>query len=161
MGTNRRRTRRARRNRARRNHGAEAVVIRDSGEFERILYGQAEGGPPPAFATAAEQTWLEIIAERPDLRDAVAWNKTTTAPVLAVLARDPDVRIRSTIARTRRISLDVFHILARDPSEDVRATLVDHPKLPVEIRDILMKDASPWVQHSIAEAGWGSATVDQ
>lgn len=152
MGTNRRRTRRARRNRARRNHGAEAVVIRDSGEFERILDGQAEGGPPPAFATAAEQTWLEIIAERPDLRDAVAWNKTTTAPVLAVLARDPDERIRGIIARTRRISLEIFHILAGDPSEDVRATLVDHPRLPDEIRNILMRDASPWVRQSFARS---------
>ena len=159
MATNRRRNRRARRNRARREPEAAAVVIHDAADLERVIAGRAEGGPDGSFATATEQTWLKIIAERPDLRDAVAWNKTATAPILAVLAQDPDERIRYFIARTRRISLDVFHILARDPSEDIRATLVDHPKLPDEIKEILLRDASPWVRHSIAQAGWGSEPV--
>ena len=64
MVTDRRRTRRARRNRSRRNGEGAAEVIHNSADLERVLAGQAEGGPPPAFATASEQTWLEMIADR-------------------------------------------------------------------------------------------------
>lgn len=161
MATNRRRSRRARRDRARRTPEAVAVVIHDVADLERLIADEMEGGPRVAFATATEQIWLKIIAERPDLRDAVVWNKTTTAPVLAVLAQDPDQSIRHFIARTRRISPEVFHILAQDPSEDVRATLVDHPKLPDEIKKILLRDTSPWVRRAIAQRRWGSGPVDE
>ena len=46
---------------------------------------------------ASEATWRQVIADHPELRTWVAHDKTVPLPILAVMAADPDVMVRSKV----------------------------------------------------------------
>lgn len=131
----------------------ENQMLTDAAEVERQLLC---GDSSFAFVRATEDLWLALIESRPDLRLHIAFNKTTTEPVLMRLAQDPDPRVRNRIAMTRRLTLPIFQMLARDASEDIRGTVVFNPKLPDEVKAVLRRDPSAWVHRCVRQSQWGS-----
>ena len=61
-----------------------------------------------AWESAPREVWLEVIQRFPDMRFWVAQNKTMPVEVLAVLARDPDPRVRSIVAMKNRLTNELF-----------------------------------------------------
>lgn len=95
--------------------------------------------------------WLDVIQRFPDMRFWVAQNKTVPVEVLAVLARDPDSRVRSMVAMKNKLTDDLFALLAKDQDDSVRASLAHNKKTPSEILGGLVEDQSPIVSAAARE----------
>ena len=121
-------------------------MIGSADEFSRLRrsidpdeYGRA------AREEATEKVWLEVIARYPDMREWVAYNKTVPLEILAVLARDPDRRVRQAVAMKRKLSRELFGRLASDPDASVRSTIAGNPKAPNEVLAGLLSDPDAFV----------------
>ena len=95
--------------------------------------------------SAPVEVWLDVIQRFPDMRFWVAQNKTVPVEVLAVLACDPDSRVRSRVAMKNKLTDDLFALLAKDQDDSVRASLAHNKKTPSEILVGLVEDQSPIV----------------
>jgi len=95
-----------------------------------------------AWESAPREVWLEVIQRFPDMRFWVAQNKTMPVEVLAVLARDPDPRVRSIVAMKNRLTNELFALLATDQDDSVRARVAHNKKVPLEILRALALDQS-------------------
>lgn len=121
-------------------------MIGSADEFSRLRrsidpeeYGRA------AREEATEKVWLEVIARYRDMREWVAYNKTVPLEILAVLARDPDPRVRQVVAMKRKLSRELFEQLASDPDASVRSTIAGNPKAPNEVLEGLLADPEAFV----------------
>ena len=112
----------------------EFVELRRSGRQEEYLRAAQECAP--------REVWLEVVQRFPDMRFWVAQNKTVPVEALAVLARDPDSRVRSMVAMKNKLTDDLFALLATDQDDSVRATLAHNKKVPSEILGRLSRDQS-------------------
>ena len=101
--------------------------------------------------SAPLEVWLDVIERFPDMRFWVAQNKTVPFEVLAVLARDPDSRVRSMVAMKNKLTGDLFALLATDQDDSVRASLARNKKTPSEILVGLVEDPSPIVSAAARE----------
>ena len=95
--------------------------------------------------SASYEVWLDVIQRFPDMRFWVAQNKTVTAEVLAVLARDPDPHVRLMVAMKKKLTNELFVLLAADQDDSVRASVAHNNKTPTEILNRLAEDQSPIV----------------
>ena len=89
---------------------------------------------------ATEETWLQILASRPDLVRMVTLNKGLPEKVIQHLAAHEDVAVRIDIANKRKLPPDVFVKLSGDKEESVRARLSWNKKTPLEILRKLADD---------------------
>ncbi len=112
----------------------EFVELRRSQRQEEYLRATQESAP--------REVWLEVIQRFPDMRFWVAQNKTVPVEVLAVLARDPDSRVRSLVPMKNKLTDDLFELLAKDQDDSVRASLAHNKKVPLEILGRLSTDQS-------------------
>lgn len=94
---------------------------------------------------------LEELCADPHLRIKVANNPTTPAHVLAILAQDQDVRVRSAVASHAQTSVEVLQALAQDAQEDVRCEVASHPQTPGEVLRILAQDEDWQVRGEVAK----------
>lgn len=97
------------------------------------------------------EVWLEVIRRFPDMRFWVAQNKTVPVEVLAVLARDPDSRVRSMVAMKNQLTDDLFALLASDQDDSVRVRLAHNKNVPSEILMRLSRDQSAVVSAAARE----------
>jgi len=88
----------------------------------------------------SEKILFRAIQERPDLKPAVIANKLISFAVLLSLVDDPDPRIRSRVAKKRKLPLDYLHKLAHDPDDDVRREVVHHTKIWKQTLEHLSSD---------------------
>ena len=121
----------------------EFVELRRSQRREEYLRATQESAP--------REVWLEVIQRFPDMRFWVAQNKTVPVEVLAVLARDPDSRVRSMVAMKNKLTADLFELLAKDQDDSVRARLAHNKKVPSEILRRLSTDQSQVVSIAARE----------
>lgn len=112
----------------------EFVELRRSGRQEEYSRAAQDNAP--------REVWLEVIQRFPDMRFWVAQNKTVPVEVLAVLARDPDPRVREMVAMKNKLTDDLFALLATDQDHSVRARLAHNKKIPPEILRCLAGDQS-------------------
>jgi len=101
--------------------------------------------------SAPLEVWLDVIRRFPDMRFWVAQNKTVPVEVLAVLARDPDSRVRSMVAMKNKLTDDLFALLATDQDDSVRASIAHNKKTPSDILGGLVEDQSPTVSAAARE----------
>lgn len=94
-----------------------------------------------AHDDALIEVWYDVIERYPDLRKWVAHNKTVPLEILAVLAKDPDVIVRSTVAGKRKLTPDLLRELMDDPNSGVRGRVVRHPKAPRDVLEHLTNDS--------------------
>lgn len=90
---------------------------------------------------ASEEIWFELIENYPELRFAIALNKNLTAPVLDVLSRDTDLRVRYIVAKKRKVSAEILHRLAFDPEESIRMQVARHGNASKQTLEILRNDS--------------------
>jgi hypothetical protein len=121
----------------------EFVELRRSERQEEYLRAAQESAP--------REVWLEVIRCFPDMRFWVAQNKTVPVEVLAVLAHDPDSRVRSMVAMKNKLTDDLFMLLATDQDDSVRASLAHNKKVPSEILERLSRDQSQVVSAAARE----------
>jgi hypothetical protein len=121
-------------------------MIRSAEEFRRLRrsdkpeeYGRAASEP------ADEAVWREVIHSYPDMRVWVAHNKAVPLEILRILAKDDDVRVRSMVARKRKLDKALFMDLAHDRDESVRHSVACNGKAPAEVLRYLSKDEHRFV----------------
>jgi hypothetical protein len=95
-----------------------------------------------ATDSAAQEVWLQIIDEFPEMKQWVAQNKTVPVEVLRLLASDNDPRIRSCVAMKNKLSHDLMVQLSRDPDASVRQRVAYNKNVHVEILEELADDES-------------------
>lgn len=104
---------------------------------------------------APESVWLEVIQRYPDFKEWVAHNKSVPASVLDRLARDPDPRVRISVAMRRKCSSETLAQLAADPDETVRAMVARNKKAPPHVLETLRRDPSPLVAEAVGSRSNG------
>lgn len=80
--------------------------------------------------SALDTVWIDIINEYPDLRAAVAQNKTISNAIVRLLYATSDTRTKSILARKRSTPVDILDLLSRDENEAVRLAVARHPRIP-------------------------------
>ncbi len=101
---------------------------------------------------ATIEIWFEVIKKFPELKEWVIHNKTIQHEVLEFLVNDKDEKIRSLIARKRKIvNTKIFDALAKDPSENVRYSLACNTKNKLEDLLKITSTDSKWLQNQIEE----------
>jgi hypothetical protein len=109
--------------------------IETAEEFVRLRSSEdAAEQQRAAHSAAPEAVWHDVIARFPAYRFWVAQNKTVPLSILRDLAGDTDARVRSMIARKRKLDRALFDSLALDAEASVRAALTHNPKCPEDLR---------------------------
>jgi hypothetical protein len=95
--------------------------------------------------------WLEVIESYPDFKNWVIHNKTIQIEILEFLSTDKDPKVRSAVARKRKINDAIFNLLSVDHDEGVRYALMCNTNLSIDkIKTIKIND-SIWLTEQLAE----------
>jgi hypothetical protein len=107
----------------------------------------AELHPAPPV-TESKINRLRIMAKDPNpkIRESVAASYHAPEEVFAELAKDPDAGVRSWIARNETVSCDILRTLADDESEAVRGFLALNFFVPADVMERLADDESATVR---------------
>jgi hypothetical protein len=112
----------------------EFIRLRNSDHSDEYLQA--------AHEPASMEVWMEVIERYPDARVWVAQNKTVPLEVLAILAKDPDPRVRFMVAMKRKLTPELLELLASDSDEGVRERVARHRRTPRAVLERLAND--PW-----------------
>jgi hypothetical protein len=93
-----------------------------------------------ASDSAPEDVWLDVIRKYPHMRKWVAHNKSIPAPIINILAMDPDEDVRFTVAQKRSAGPAILRQLAADASESVRQRVAYNAKTPLSVLEKLAAD---------------------
>jgi len=94
-----------------------------------------------AALTAPPDLWLEAARRFPMARFALAHHKRVPAPVLELLAGDPDPRVRTMVAMKRKAPAALLRALAADENSGVRLSVAFNRSTPAEVLALLADDA--------------------
>lgn len=125
-------------------------MLGDADEFVRLR----TSSDPADYHRAAQdeasiETWREVVARYPDMRFWVAQNKTVPMEILAQLACDPDVEVRSMVAMKRKLEPEILQGLADDPDDTVRMAVAQHRNTPRSVLESLALH-DPWPEVRLA-----------
>lgn len=116
-------------------------MIESAAEFYRLRssedpeeYGRA------AREEAPESVWMEVISLYPDMKKWVAHNKSVPVQVLAILAADPDWRVRFMVASKRKLPEHLQLDLARDTDVGIRLRVACNAKATRLVLQFLAED---------------------
>jgi hypothetical protein len=112
----------------------EFVRLRSSENPEEYRRASSD----PAF----EATWREVVTSYPEMAFWVVQNKTVPHSILELLADHVDPRIRSAVARKRKLTYTMFEHLSCDEDESVRLAIALNKKTPPKIVTKLVNDDS-------------------
>jgi len=103
--------------------------------------------PAPAV-TDSKINRLRLLAKDPNprIRESVASSYHAPEELLVELARDPDEGVRTWLARNETVSCDILRSLADDESERVRGFLALNYFVPADVMDKLADDESETVR---------------
>lgn len=102
-----------------------------------------------AVEEASIETWKEIIAKYPELKEWVIYNKTVPIEILSQLSNDSNPDVRSEVARKRKINAEIFNRLKNDTDENVKLSLFYNNKLTDEQKNQIDSNGSIWYQRQI------------
>lgn len=114
--------------------------------------------PAPVWSESKIQR-LRLLARDPNpkIRESVASSYHTPDDVMAELAADPDEGVRACVARNETASCDILRSLADDESERVRGFLAVNYFVPDDAMRRLADDPSDTVR---GLASWKAALAD-
>ena len=95
--------------------------------------------------------WLSVIEKYPDFKKWVIHNKTIQIEILEILANDNDPKIRSEVARKRKINDVIFEKLSIDFDEEVRYALLYNTKLTKQQIEKIKVEDSEWLKEKLVE----------
>ena len=127
-------------------------MIKSADEFIRLRTSEIkEEYDRSAHDNADISTWTEVIQKYPDYKEWVIHNKTVPIELLERLTLDNDPKIRSAVARKRKINDKIFLTLSQDKDENVRYALMCNTNLTVDkLRQIKTAD-SDWLVKQLNE----------
>ena len=127
-------------------------MIQSAEEFVRLRRSEIrEEYTRAAFESISEEIAREVIQKYPDMAIWVVRNKTVPLSILEMLAEHPEYKVRSEVARKRKLSRALFEKLALDEDEMVRTSLTANRKLPLDILQQLAQDHCPDVAEAAKE----------
>lgn len=91
--------------------------------------------------------WKEIYEVAPDLRDFIAYNKTSPHEMLEILAKDDDSRVRYAAAARADARPELLRQLALDADEAVRGRICWNPSTPRDVLELLV--ATEWFEPNL------------
>lgn len=115
--------------------------ISSAEEYRVLLERDDVSAKEVSTIQADEAVWSEIVESYPELRFAVAQNKTVPPSILRVLAISGDPRVRSMVARRRATPPEILKDLASDSSGGVRLAVAMNPSAPRDALAILAGDS--------------------
>jgi len=103
---------------------------------------------PAPPVTESKINRLRLLAKDPNprIRESVASSYHAPEELLVELARDPDEGVRSWLARNETVSCDILRSLADDESERVRGFLALNYFVPADVMEKLADDESETVR---------------
>lgn len=101
--------------------------------------------------TADLSLWLEVIKNYPDFKTWVIHNKTIQIEILEILCEDKDPKVRSDVARKRKINDAIFNTLSVDPDETVRYALMCNTNLSADKIKTIKVDDSDWLREQLKD----------
>lgn len=109
---------------------------------------QAAALHPAPEMTDTKIQRLRLLARDPNpkIRESVASSYHAPEEVFTALAADPDEGVRACVARNESVPCDVLRSLAADPSERVRGFLAVNLFVPQDAMERLADDSSPTVR---------------
>jgi hypothetical protein len=127
-------------------------MIKSADEFIRLRTSEIkEEYDHSEHDNADITTWTEVIDKYPDYKEWVIHNKTVPIEILERLTLDNDPKIRSAVARKRKINDKIFLTLSVDKDENVRYALMCNTNLTVDkLRQIKTAD-SHWLVKQLNE----------
>ena len=129
-------------------------MIKSAEEFVRLRESEIQEEQHRASNDSAElEIWYEVIRKYPEFKEWVIHNKTIPIEILELLAEDKDPRVRSEVARKRKINDKIFSTLSIDQDENVRYALIFNTKFSKDKAKLkLIKvDDSAWLQEKLEE----------
>lgn len=127
-------------------------MIKSADEFIRLRTSEIKGEyDRSAHDTAEMSTWIEVIEKYPDYKKWVIHNKTVPVEILERLTLDKDPKIRSAVARKRKITDKIFLLLSRDNDENVRYALMCNTNLTVDKLKQIETTDSDWLVKQLRE----------
>jgi len=106
----------------------------------------AQHPAPPVTDTKINRLRLLAKDPNPRIRESVASSYHAPEELLVELARDPDEGVRTWLARNETVSCDILRSLADDKSERVRGFLALNYYVPADVMDKLAEDESDTVR---------------
>src|SRR4051794_33171980 len=109
---------------------------------------QAAALHPAPEVTATKIARLRLLARDPNpkIRESVASSYHAPEDVMVGLAADPDVGVRGCVAKNESTPCDVLRSMADDPSEVVRGWLAVNFYVPADVMERLAGDPSDTVR---------------
>lgn len=122
--------------------GLECIeMIHSAEEFIRLRTSQdPELYTRAARDSAAENVWMDIIRNHPEMRVWVVVNKTVPNTILKLLADDPDPGVREFVARKRKAGALLLEKLSKDVNDAVRLAVANNKSTPASILAALAHD---------------------
>ena len=129
------------------NTPAQRQAMRDHAPVMLTPEEVAAQHPAPAV-TDSKINRLRLLAKDPNprIRESVASSYHAPEELLVELARDPDEGVRTWLARNETASCDILRSLADDESERVRGFLALNFFVPADVMDKLADDESETVR---------------
>jgi hypothetical protein len=127
-------------------------MIQSADEFIRLRTSEIkEEYDRSAHDTADISTWTDVIEKYPDYKEWVIHNKTVPIEILERLTLDNDPKIRSAVARKRKINDKIFLMLSVDNDENVRYALMSNADLTVDKLMNIKTSDSDWLVKQLNE----------
>jgi hypothetical protein len=116
-------------------------MIESKDDYEAILNNEDLTTRRKAATEAASyEVWLDILSQRPDLEEEVAFNKHLPAAILDILIDSRSHSVRAAIAMKRALNNQQFLKLANDTDDSVRIMVANNRNAPKAVLDILASD---------------------
>lgn len=99
----------------------------------------------PSQSQIKSRTLMDILSEDGDtsVRQAVSWNRATSAELLSKLALDPSEAVRIGVARNENTSKETLELLSKDTEVSVRREVATNENTPQHILVTLIEDDTP------------------
>ena len=101
--------------------------------------------------TAENLVWLDIIQNFPGYKTWIVHNKTVPIKILEILAQDKEAKVRTEVARKRKIHDKIFDLLSVDKDEGVRHALINNTKLSMDKKMLINVEGSQWLETALKE----------
>ena len=116
---------------------------------EAALLAATQHPAPPVTDSKIARLRLLSRDPNPKIRESVASSYHAPEDVMEKLARDPDAGVRGCVARNESTPCDILRSLAADESETVRGWLAVNFFVPDDVMDALRTDPSETVRRLV------------
>lgn len=124
-------------------------MIESAEEFKKLRESEnSEEYTRASTEQADTEVWKQVLKKYDYLSVWVAQNKTVPLEILEILSCHSDSRVRSMVARKRKLTEQLMLTLAKDKDASVRNAVANNAKATTTVLGILQKDSEEFVRNS-------------